>query len=66
MTRKIVKRILDRAISDDEFRDLLLADPDKALAEYDLTPVEIEAIKETKLAEVRVRFGSSKSGSEGA
>ncbi len=65
MTRKIVKTILDRAMSDDEFRDLLLADPDKALAEYDLTPVEIEAIKETKLAEVRVRFGSSKSGSEG-
>jgi hypothetical protein len=66
MTRKIVKTILDRAVADDQFRDLLLTDPDKALAEYNLTPVEIEAIKETELAEVRIRFLSSESGPEGA
>jgi hypothetical protein len=66
MTRKIVKTILDRAMSDDQFRDLLLTDPDKALAEYNLTPTEIEAIKETELAEVRIRFLSSESDPEGA
>ena len=66
MTRRIVKAILDQAMTDDQFRDLLLADPDKALAEYHLTPVEIEAIKEAELAEVRMRLLSSKPGPEGA
>ena len=55
MTRKVMKLILDRAMSDEQFRDLLLTDPDKVLAEYNLTPVEIEAIKVTELAEVPVQ-----------
>jgi len=66
VTRQVVKTILDRAVTDDQFRHLLLTDSDEALAEYNLTPVEIEAIKETELAEVRIRFLSSKPGSEGA
>lgn len=57
--------ILDRATSEDQFRDLLLTDPDKALGEYSLIPVELEAIKQTELAEVGINFLSSTSDPEG-
>lgn len=46
MTRKIVKTILGSDMTDGQFRDLSLAEPDEALPECDSTPVEIEAIKD--------------------
>jgi hypothetical protein len=65
MTRKIVKTILGSDMTDGQFRDLSLTEPDEALAEWDLTPVRIEAIKDTELAEVRIRFARPKPRSEG-
>lgn len=53
-------------MTDDQFRHQLLTDPDGALAKYELTPVEREAIKETELAEVTIRFRGSEPGSHGS
>lgn len=51
-------------MTDGQLRDLMPTEPGKALAECDLTPAEIEAIKETELAEVRIRFARPKPRSE--
>ena len=40
MTQQARDEIVDRAMSDATFRALLLSDPAKALADYDLTPEE--------------------------
>jgi hypothetical protein len=40
VTQKARDEIVDRAMSDATFRALLLTDPVKALADYDLTPEE--------------------------
>jgi hypothetical protein len=40
VTQQARDEIVDRAMSDATFRALLLSDPVKALAEYDLTPEE--------------------------
>lgn len=40
MTAEAVHQILERAINDATFRDLLSKDPDAALAGYELTDVE--------------------------
>ena len=56
-----MKTILAWAVSDDQLRDLLLTDADKARAERDPTPIEMEATKETGVAEVRIRLVSRES-----
>ena len=40
-----VNEVLVRAITDDQFRAVLLSDPDKALENFDLTTEEIETLK---------------------
>ncbi len=40
-----LETILTRAMSDPAFADLLLADPEKALAGYDLTAEEVASLK---------------------
>jgi hypothetical protein len=37
MSDTVLKEIIDRAVSDEKFRSLLLNDPDKALADYKLS-----------------------------
>ena len=40
-----IKKILERAITDSEFKGLLLHDPDQALADYELTEVQTLLLK---------------------
>lgn len=46
-----LETILTRAMSDPAFADALLADPDKALAEYNLPPEEVAKFREMSRAE---------------
>lgn len=45
MSRQALETTVGRAILDVEFRISLFADPDSALANYDLTEVELAALK---------------------
>ena len=45
MSEEIIKTVIIKAVSDTEFRDLLFDDPDKALAEYDLSDEEVASLK---------------------
>ncbi len=45
MSRQALEAIIGRAILDAEFRIALFADPDSALADYELTEVELAALK---------------------
>ena len=40
MTHAVLKEVIDRAVADEQFRSLLLTDPSKALAGYDLSDEE--------------------------
>lgn len=44
MSQKAVEHIIGRMVTDSQFRKLVFSDPDKALAEYDLTADERQAI----------------------
>lgn len=46
-----IESILSRAMSDPAFADALLADAEKALAEYNLTPEEMAKFKEMSRAD---------------
>ncbi len=46
-----LETILNRAMSDPAFADALFADPDKALAEYNLPPEELAKFKAMSRAE---------------
>jgi len=50
MPKDVVEKIIGRALLEDEFRKLLLTDPDKALNEYDLTAQQRKEV----LAQVKV------------
>ena len=45
MSRQVLESIIGRAILDEEFRLALFADPDAALVGYELTDIEVGAIK---------------------
>ncbi len=46
-----IETILSRAMSDPAFADALLADPEKALAEYNLSPEQLAKFKEMSRAD---------------
>ena len=48
MSMENVKKIVIRAVTEPQFRDLLFDDPDKALAEYELTEKEAANLKGMK------------------
>ena len=45
MSLGVVQKILGRMVAEREFRILVFTDPDKALAGYDLTEMEIKTLK---------------------
>ena len=45
MSQDVVRLIIGRAVLENEFRELLFADPDQALEGYDLTDKEIAGLK---------------------
>ncbi len=45
MSAKEARKVVTRAVTDNNFRELLFENPDKALAGYQLTPVEVEALR---------------------
>ncbi len=45
MTRQAMQAVLDRAGKDQRFNWRMMTEPDAALAEYELTPQEREALK---------------------
>jgi len=45
MSKEAVQAVISKAVSDDKFREMLFASPDKALQGYDLTEDEIAALK---------------------
>jgi hypothetical protein len=45
MSKEAVESIIGRAVVDSEFREVLFADPDRALAGYDLLEAEVAALK---------------------
>ena len=44
MSHESVKQVIGRAVVEPEFRELLIDEPDKALAEYDLTEEESSSL----------------------
>lgn len=52
MTTQAVEQILGRIITDEKFRQLFFANPEKALQGYDLSPEEHEALLKTKQEDV--------------
>jgi hypothetical protein len=44
MSKKVVEQIIGRLVTDPKFRKLFFSDPDKALAEYNLTKEERQAL----------------------
>jgi len=45
MSKEAVEAIIGKAVVDSEFRETLFANPDEVLAGYELTEVEIAALK---------------------
>ena len=45
MSKEALQSVIGKAVTDAQFRNTLFADPDTALAGYDLTPSEIAALK---------------------
>ena len=45
MSAEESRKVVSRAVMDEEFRNTLFSDPDKALVGYDLTPEEINALR---------------------
>ncbi len=45
MSREAVEAVIGRALMDAEFRKTMLANPEKALASFDLTEAEKEELK---------------------
>ena len=44
MSKKVVEQIIGRMVTDPEFRNLFFSNPDQALAEYELTMDERQAL----------------------
>ena len=45
MSAEETRKVVSRAVMDEEFRNTLFSNPDKALEGYDLTPEEINALR---------------------
>lgn len=45
MSKEAVQAVIGKAVTDSEFREALFANPDEALAGYELTEAEIAALK---------------------
>lgn len=45
MTKEALQSVIGRAVTDADFRHTLFANPDVALADYDLTPEELASLK---------------------
>lgn len=45
MSHQAVQAVLERTLSDEEFRARLFSEPGEALEAYDLTPTETEALR---------------------
>jgi len=45
MSKEALQTVIGKAVADDKFREALFANPDKALAGYDLTQDEVAALK---------------------
>ena len=45
MSKEAVEAIIGKAVLDNDFRETLFADPDKALAGYELTEEEVATLK---------------------
>jgi|GEM_PF-2127453 len=52
MSTKGIESVVSRAMSDDGFIESLLADPDQALADFDLTAEEIARFKSMSRIEI--------------
>lgn len=52
MTKQVVEQIIGRLVTDTKFRKLFFSNPDKALAGYELTAKEREALLATKIEDV--------------
>jgi len=63
-----VERIIERALSDADFRQRLLADPEGACAEYDLSPEEMAKLvancKEAFAGELDARISKKRIGAK--
>jgi hypothetical protein len=58
MSKQAVQEVIGKAVTDSEFRKALFADPDEALAGYELTEDEIAALKSVD-AETMESFAGS-------
>ena len=58
MSAQTVESVLSKAMSDAKFADALFADPEKALAGYDLTAVEIANLKAMSRADFEKQYAS--------
>jgi len=45
MSAVVVKQVIARALAEPDFRELLLNEPEKALADLDLSPDEVMSLK---------------------
>ena len=45
MSKKDARKVVSKAVTDEEFRQTLFGDPDKALEGYDLTEEEVSALR---------------------
>ncbi len=57
MSAESVKQIIERAIAEEPFRELLFSNPNQALAGFDLTVDEIAALKGLKREEFDAAAG---------
>ena len=58
MTKEAVEAIIGKAVVDAEFRAALLADPDRALAGFDLTAEEVARLKAVDAESIETLAGT--------
>ena len=57
MTMDEIEKVIGRAVLDEEFRELLFSDPEKALASFDLTDEERKKLLTLAQDEFKESFG---------
>ena len=60
MSDTVLKEIIDRAVKDENFRNLLISNPDKALADYNLSDEDrkiLEGLNDDNFDEVAGGLG---------
>jgi hypothetical protein len=57
MSSENVQEIITKAVTDEEYRDLLLSDPEKALEGYELTDEETASLKALERDEFEAAAG---------